>query len=198
MPRPMLAHLPQARSATVILALTAILVAACSGGTAASPTSAAATDAPVQGSGGLPATTSAASQDAEATAEAGSLAALVPTDRIQTALGETPPPECDTSVLNGAASCTWTAADGSWLKVEDSTPQEMPDLESFTTRVTETLGLDVPVDGIGEAAYIGTSSRGTRIAVFLGEGRVAWVVLNKPGDASELVTAIATELIAGL
>lgn len=55
-------------------------------------------------------------------------------------------------MLTGAGSCVWTAADGSWLRVEDSTPQEMPDLESFTTRVTGALGLDVPVAGLGEAA----------------------------------------------
>jgi hypothetical protein len=126
------------------------------------------------------------------------LAALVSVDQVQAALGETPTPECDTSVLSGAGSCVWTAADGSWLKVEDSTPREMPDLESFTSRVTGTLGLDEPVAGLGEAAYLGTSSRGTRIAIYLGEGRVAWVVLNKQGGVSDLVTEIATAVVAGL
>jgi hypothetical protein len=77
----------------------------------------------------------------------------------------------------------------------------MPDLASFTERVNGTLGLDVPVEGLGEASFLYSGPRGTRIAVYLGEGRVAWVVLNKPGDAAsqqELVRGIAEDLIAGL
>ena len=175
-----------------------ILIAACGGGTSAAPDAA-----------GEPTGQAAAQSDAvegAATSEqpqdpgtaVAPLAALVPADKVQAALGETPTPECDTSVLSGAGSCIWTAADGSWLKVEDGTPREMPDLESFTARVTGTLGLDEPVAGLGEAAYLGTSSRGTRIAVYLGDGRVAWVVLNKPGDVTDLVTEIATAVTAGL
>jgi hypothetical protein len=101
-------------------------------------------------------------------------------------------------MLFEAGSCVWTAADGSGLKIEISEPREMADLESFTSRVTGTLGLDEPVARLGEAAYLSTSSRGTRIAVYLGEGRVARVVLNQQGDVSDLVTEMATEVVAGL
>ena len=85
--------------------------------------------------------------------------------------------------------------------MEDGESRETPDLDAFTQRMTATLGLDEAVDGMGEAAYLGTSSRGTRIAVFLGEGRVVWVVLNKPGDAATQATQVkdlATTLLAGL
>ena len=138
------------------------------------------------------------------TSEAGSTSAsasILSTDAISTALGEAPTPDCKTSVLTGAGTCVWTAADGSWLKVEDGVSQETPDLDAFTQRMTATLGLDEAVDGMGEAAFLGTSSRGTRIAVFLGEGRVVWVVLNKPGDAATQATQVrdmATALLAGL
>ena len=55
--------------------------------------------------------------------------------------------------------------------------------------------------GIGEKAYVGSSSRGTRIAVFLGDGRVVWAVINKPGDPAtqaDQVKEIATAIIDGL
>ena len=40
----------------------------------------------------------------------------------------------------------------------------------------------------------------TRIAVFMGEGRVIWVVINKPGDAATQagqVKDLASKLVAG-
>lgn len=183
-------------AATSALLLSTIVLAACGGATASTPAPEA-TDPAV--------TTGPAASDDATTAPGGGgaasgLAALVPTDLVATALGETPDPACDTSSLTGAATCVWTAADGSWLKVEDGTPAEMPDLASFTDRVTGTLGLDEKVDGLGAAAYLGTSSRGTRIAVFMGDGRTVWVVLNRAGDAASqapLVTEIATALVGG-
>lgn len=185
-----------AAATSVLLLLATIALAAC-GGANSTPAPAspdpAATTTPAASSAGP---TAAPEGDGGDTGSG--LVALVPADLVATALGETPDPECDTSSLTGAATCVWTAADGSWLKVEDGTPAEMPDLASFTDRVTGTLGLDEKVDGLGEAAYLGTSSRGTRIAVFMGDGRTVWVVLNRAGDAASqapLVTEIASALV---
>lgn len=186
--------------AVATLALVSVSLLAACGSSAASavpvdaagqPTSAPATVAP--------AASADTGETGGATGSVG-LASLVPADQVQAALGEVPTPACDTSSLTASVSCVWKAADGSWLKVEDGSPQEMPDLASFTERVTGTLGLDEPVEGLGEAAFLGNSARGTRIAVFLGEGRTVWVVLNKAGDAAmqaPLVTGIAERLVAG-
>jgi hypothetical protein len=84
------------------------------------------------------------------------------------------------------------------VKVEDSISKETPTLETFKERMTKTLGLDKPVDGLGQAALVGTTTRGARIAVFLGEGHVVWALINKPGDAATQtaqVTTIAKALI---
>ncbi len=192
-------HRPRRLVPAAALLGLAAFIAACGGGAgssgspdeAADATAATATEAPAATDGGT-------------TSEAGStsaLASILSTDAISTALGEAPTPDCKTSVLTGAGTCVWTAADGSWLKVEDGVSQETPDLDAFTQRMTATLGLDEAVDGMGEAAFLGTSSRGTRIAVFLGEGRVVWVVLTKPGDAATQATQVrdmATALLAGL
>jgi PPOX class probable F420-dependent enzyme len=132
---------------------------------------------------------------------ADALAGLVAPADVAAALGSTPTPECTASTLPVAVSCVWKADDGSWLKVEDSTPAEMPDLASFTERVTDTLGLHDPVSGLGEAGFLGSSPRGTRVAIYLGDGRVSWVVLNSVGDAAAqqaLVRRIAAALVAGL
>lgn len=183
-------------SATTLLLLAAV-VAACGGAANPPDSPGAASEAPAA-SEAVDATEIPAATDAAGTASA--LASVLPADAIAAALGETVTPECETSVLTGAGSCVWTAADGSWLKVEDGDSPETPDLASFTQRMTATLGLDEAVDGLGEAAYLGTSSRGTRIAVFLGEGRVAWVVLNRQGDAATQATQVkdmARMLIAG-
>ena len=171
----------------------ALIVGACGGGSASS------TDA-------APADQTAAASDPAATAIVGDagateseLAAAVQVDHVKAALGEQPEPECDTSVLSGSRSCVWMAADGSWLKVEDGEAQEMPDLGSFTTRVTKTLGLEEAVDGLGEAAYLDASSRGTRIAVFVGDGRTLWVAISRPGDVAaqaSIVKEIAGTLLA--
>jgi hypothetical protein len=104
-------------------------------------------------------------------------------------------------VAFGGDSCIWTAGDGSSVKVEHRVTPETPTLDRFKDRMTGTLGLDVPVDGLGEAAYIGTNSRGTRIAAYLGDGLIVWVVINKPGDAaaqSAQVTSMAAAIVAGL
>lgn len=182
--------------ATTLLLLAAV-VAAC-GGAAGSPDSPDVASETPAASEAVDATEAPAATDA--TGSTSALASALPADVIAAALGETVTPECETSVLTGAGSCVWTAADGSWLKVEDGDSPETPDLASFTQRMTATLGLDEAVDGLGEAAYLGTSSRGTRIAVFLGDGRVAWVVLNRQGDAATQATQVkdmARMLIAG-
>jgi hypothetical protein len=185
--------------ATTLLLLAAV-VAAC-GGAAGSPDS----SDPATPSEAVDATEAVAGTEVPAATDAAgstsALASILPADVVSAALGETVTPECETSVLTGAGSCVWTAADGSWLKVEDGDSPETPDLASFSQRMTATLGLDEAVDGLGEAAYLGTSSRGTRIAVFLGEGRVAWVVLNRQGDAATQATQVkdmARMLIEGM
>jgi hypothetical protein len=179
-------------------ALMAIMVAACGGGS--SPSNAASTPTP------RPASTTEASTPASQAPSGGStgtvdLAALTPAAKVAEVLGESPTPECKTSVAFGGDSCVWTAADGSWVKVEHRVTPETPTLDAFKQRMTGTLGLDQPVEGLGEGAYLGTSSRGARIATYLGDGLVVWVVITKPGDAatqSAQATAMAEEIIAGL
>lgn len=193
----------RARLAAAGVLLT-IALAACSSGS--SPSSAASTPTP------RPTTNAGASAAPDASAAptqapgGGSsdrvdLAALTPADKLAEVLGEAPPPECKSSVAFGGDSCIWTAADGSWVKVEHRVTPETPTLDAFKDRMTGALGLDVPVNGLGEAAYIGTSSRGTRIATYLGDGLIVWVVINKPGDAatqSAQVEAMAKAIVAEL
>ena len=101
----------------------------------------------------------------------------------------------------GGDSCVWTAADGSWVKVEHGVSRETPDLAAFTQRMTKTLGLATPVEGIGQAAFMNTTARGAQIAAYLGDGDVVWVVFTKPGDAATQtgqLQTMAKAIIAGL
>lgn len=176
------------------------LLAACGGGSAATP-AAPGTKAPTASSA---AATTAPSIMADSSTGSGSgvdLATLTPAATIAEVLGSSPTPECKKSVVFGGVSCVWTAADGAWLKVEHDLTKETPDLTSFTQRMTKTLGLETPVDGIGQAALMRTSKTGAKLATYLGDGLVVWVIINKPGDATTQSTqlqSMAKAIVAGL
>jgi hypothetical protein len=176
------------------------LVAACGGGSAATPAGAA-TKAPTTTSAPATTTPSTGGGSGSGTATGVDLAALTPAATITEVLGSSPTPECKTSAVFGGVSCVWTAGDGAWVKVEHSVAQETPDLASFTQRMTKTLGLGTPVEGIGQAAFMRTGSTGAKIATYLGDGLVVWVVINKKGDAATQTTqlqSMAKAILAGL
>ena len=174
-----------------------LVVAACSGG---APTG----DASSVGDGAVD-VVPAASDVVPATTDEGpdgedGLVGRLDGEAIEMALGERPEPSCKTSVLSGAESCVWMAADGSWLKIERDVQIETPTLEAFSDRMIETLGVDEPIDGLGQAAFRYASDDTAKVAAYLGDGLVIWVVLNRAVDArahADEVVTMAQALVDG-
>jgi hypothetical protein len=194
------------------LAILAVSLAACGGSAAAAPTSGsdgttaevAISDPGTDGSGsdgseGAESSQSPGSPDGDADATGG-LADRIPDDMVALALGELPDVTCDTSVLLGGDSCVWMAQDGSYLKVERSVAVETPTPEAFADRMVNTLGVDEPVQGLGQAAFRYTGDQGTRVAVYLGDGLVIWVDLENSGATAEqadLIVDMVKLVVAG-
>ncbi len=199
---------PRAR-ASILAGLLSIALAACGGAAAVDPVTGSTGDA-TAAEPEAPASVASVEEPATSaptTAEGGAadLEALTSTDWLGIVLGEVPTAECAHSTTFGPTdSCRWTTADGSGsVSVERSQSLEMPTLDAFKTRMTETLGVDEPIADLGEYALLGDDplSGGIRIATWIGDGTHLWVVIAMEGDRQTLVASganIAAGIIDGL
>ena len=175
-----------------------LVLAGCGNGGGSAGTDAPTVAATAEG-GGQPAESEAAAPDGGSGVFTGEdvagISAVVPAAGVETILGEAPTPECSHNGTFKSDACTWTAADGaSSLQVSFSTSD--PSLEAWTDSVT-TVGVDEPIDGLGEAALGGDNPfGGVRISTF-DNGTSVWVTINKEGDRAALM-ALAVDLATSI
>ena len=198
-------HIDSRAQAAMLAGLLILALAACGGTAAVDPASAADGDA-TAAEPAAPASVNAVEHPATtAGSDAVDLQALTSTDWLGTVLGEVPTAVCEHSTTFGPSdSCRWTTADGSrTVSVERNQSFEMPTLDAFKTRMTETLGVDEPIPDLGEYALLGDDPLrgGIRIATWIGDGTHLWVVIAMDGDRQTLVASganIAAGIIDGL
>lgn len=117
-------------------------------------------------------------------------------------LGEDPEAVCDRSDLLRTETCTWTTGDGSEsLSVEFSRDPNFATLEAYVEHMDVVMGSSMPIDDLGEAAYLGSNplGSGVRLTAYVGDGLHIWVSIAMDGDddaLGQLAVELARKIVA--